>query len=271
MSDTIVVTAPNPATNLPSYGGGIFPAGHSSPNQGQIFLQVTLPYYASYKFCLDTLLFLEDYINKHSASDPLTLQVVANNIRYFCNADTNLVKTPRMTVYDAYHSRNPAPAYYDYHSMNIPEMSGNVTTPIAAMAHFIWGNGQTRSVKLTDVGLKIHPNQIPQIMNIVNSGVVGSFPISTDFSRNTGDDNVIAGAYLGHITMKTEGMLNIDAAGNWGYSGVGRAYNDVFDFNLGDFRGPVAEASTRLGAKFTGTPYQIALPGEIPITGTGKR
>lgn len=273
MSDTIVVTAPNPSIDPPSYGGGLFDstAPNHSPSAGQIFLQVTLPFYQSANFCISSLAWLEKYIADHGATNPLTLQVVANNIRYFCNADTNLVHNPRISVYDAYHSMNPAPAKYDYHSMSIPEMSGNVTTPIAAFGHYLWGNGQERKVNLTDIGLKITPSQISPVMNIVNSGVVGTFPISTNFTRDTSIDGVIPAAYLGNITLKTEGSLVIDAGGSWHYNGVIHAYNDVFDFNPSTHRGVIAESLTRLGRLFTGSSYPISMPGQINISGSGQR
>lgn len=150
-------------------------------------------------------------------------------------------------------------------------MSGNVVTPISAFAHYLWGNGESRYVNLPDVGLKVTPDQIPELMNIVNSGVTGNVPVSVKFVRDTSTDSIIPAAYLGHITLQTEGTLNIQSGGAWSYNGVIRAYDDVFDFNLGDFRGPIAESLTFLGSTFTGTAYSISMPGEINITGSGQR
>ncbi len=273
MSDTIFVTAPNPSVNLPGYGGGFFDTSAPShtPNAGQLFLQVTLPFYQSPNLCLSTLAWLEKYIKEHGANNPLTLQVVANNVRYFCNADTNLVHNPGLNVYEAYHSTNPAPAKYDYHSMNIEQMSGNVTTPIAAFGHYLWGDGKARRVNLSDVGLKIKVNQIAPVISIIKSGVVGNFPISVDFNRDTFLDGIIPATYLGNITLKTEGMLSIQKGGTWNYHGVVRAYNDRFDFDPGTHRGPIAESLTRLGGMFSGQSFDIMLPGEIRIKGTGHR
>ncbi len=69
---------------------------------------------------------------------PLTLQIISTNIGYFCNADRNLVLHPGISVYDAYHFAKPAPSKYDYRSMNMKQISGNVTTPIVALAHYLW-------------------------------------------------------------------------------------------------------------------------------------
>ncbi len=207
MSDTIVVVAPNPAIDLPGYGGGFLASntGNHFNNGGPGALQVMLSFFNSPNLCVTALESLEKYISEHGATNPLTLQVVANNVRYFCNADANLVHNPRISVYDAYFSVNSAPAKYDYHSMNIPQMSGNVTTPVTAFGHYLWGNGQERMVNLNDVGLKVMPSEISPIMNIVNSGVVGTFPISVDFNRDTSIDGLVPASYLGNIKMKTEG------------------------------------------------------------------
>ncbi|EIV2285192.1 MULTISPECIES: lipid II-degrading bacteriocin [Klebsiella] len=269
--ETMTVTASVPPVGNLSYGGGMFSPTISGPSEGQIFLQVTLPYYQSEKFCADQLNWLVQYIKKHGASDPMTIQVAANNIRYLCNADTNLVKNPKTLVYDAFHSRSPAPANYDYRSMNLKQMSGSVVTPGAAFAHYLWGNGETRFVNLPDVGLKVTPQQIPELMKLVNSGVTGAIPVSVKFSRDTSTDSITAGAYLGHITLQTEGTLNVTGNGAWTYNGVIRAYDDTYDFNLGNFRGPIAESLTFLGSTFSGKPYQISLPGQINISGSGKR
>lgn len=270
--DTIVVTAPNPATDLPSYGGGFFPsAPHSQQDAGTIFAQSGMGYYQTAGFCYDTLAFLEKFIKEHGAKDPLTLQVVANNLRYACHADRNLVLHPGLNVYFAYHTSKPAPNKYDYRSMNIKQMSGESVTPLVAFAHYLWGEGQERSVSIAKLGLKISPSEIPAIMNIVNSGVVGTFPIASDFARDTFKDSVITGGYLGNITMRTEGTLTISAGGNWSYNGVGRAYNDKFDFNPSTHRGVIAESLTRLGGIYSGKAYEISIPGQIAIKGSGKR
>ena len=87
----------------------------------------------------------------------------------------------------------------------------------------------------------------------------------------TGDYNVITGAYLGNITLKTEGTLTISANGSWTYNGVVRSYDDKYDFNASTHRGVIGESLTRLGAMFSGKEYQILLPGEIHIKESGKR
>ncbi|WP_319803147.1 lipid II-degrading bacteriocin, partial [Klebsiella pneumoniae] len=278
MSETMVVVATPTGFEPAGYGGGLFSPStpNHSPSQGQIFLQVTLPYYQSTKFCQDSMAWLAQYVKTHGAQDPLTIQVVANNIRYFLNADTNLCHNPKQNVWEAFHSEmthsGPPPAKYDYHSMSLKQMSGNVVTPAAAFGHYLWGNGEARYVNLPDVGLKITPQMIPELMNIVNSGVTGHIPVDIKFVHDTSvSGGIVPAAYLGHITLRTEGTLDIQSGGAWTYNGVARAFNDTYDFNLGDFRGPIAESMTFLGSQFTGKQYEISMPGQINISGSGRR
>lgn len=227
--ETLTVHAPSPSTNLPSYGNGAFSlSAPHVPGAGPLLVQVVYSFFQSPNMCLQALTQLEDYIKKHGASNPLTLQIISTNIGYFCNADRNLVLHPGISVYDAYHFAKPAPSQYDYRSMNMKQMSGNVTTPIVALAHYLWGNGAERSVNIANIGLKISPMKINQIKDIIKSGVVGTFPVSTKFTHATGDYNVITGAYLGNITLKTEGTLTISANGSWTYNGVVRSYDDKY-------------------------------------------
>lgn len=274
MDEQLVVTAPSPSTNLPQYGNGEFSptppngSGGAGPG-GQI--QLVYSFFQSPNFCLQALTQLEDYIKKHGASDPLTLQVIATNVGYMCNADRNLVLNPNSSVYDAYHKSSPAPNQYDYRSMSMKEISGNVTSPIVAIAHYLWGNGEARSVNIANIGLQISPISIPSVAQIVNAGVVGSFPISGKFTHNTEDYNIITGSYLGSITLKTEGIVTVSSNGSWTYNGVVRAYDDKYDFNLSTHRGVIGEALTRLGARYSGKEYGISIPGQIDIKGSGKR
>lgn len=155
--------------------------------------------------------------------------------------------------------------------MNMKQMSGNVTTPIVALAHYLWGNGAERSVNIANIGLKISPMKINQIKDIIKSGVVGTFPVSTKFTHATGDYNVITGAYLGNITLKTEGTLTISANG----SGLTMALfvhmmiNTILTPAL-----TVASSESRSqgsGRCFLVKSTRYCFPGEIHIKESGKR
>lgn len=269
MPDTITVVAVPPVSDI-SLGSGYSAVSMSAGNRisaGPTYLQMAYPYYDSPQLAIDCAKFMSDYLDSHNANDPNTLSVIAKNIGHFCWADSRLVSKPNLQVLDAF----GGPKAYNYSTMNIPQLSGDVTTPITAWAHFLWGNGAPRTVNLASVGLRIQPNQIDPVMNFVNSGAVGTFSINERFSRDTTLDGIIPAAYLGHVTLKTEGTLTIASSGAWFYDGVVRAYNDVYDANPSDFRGPLGEWSTKVLRHFSGTPYEISMPGEIAVKGNGFR
>jgi hypothetical protein len=185
-----------------------------------------------------------------------------------------MVNYPKLSPYQAIHNGKDFPTKYDYVTRQMTQLSGDVTTPITAWAHYLWGNGAARTVNLSDVGLRIQPNQITPVMNIVNSGAVGTFNISGDagnFNRNTMLDGIIPAAYLGNISMRTEGVLTIVSSGAWNYNGVVRAFDDKYDANPSIYRGPIGEYSTSVLAHFSGKEFPIHIPGQLDIKGTGFR
>jgi len=273
MTDTITSTGipPTPSTFL---GGGYsaISSGFAAqgPNEGQLFLQVTLPYYQSPKVAQGCAAWISKYMDTHDLKDPKTMQVVASNVATFCYADTRLVKQPKMSNYDAIHT-GPGAGNFNYNTQSVNELSGTAMSSIAAWAHYMWGDGKERFVKLENIGLRIQPNQIAPVMNIVNSGRVGTFQIAENFSRNTMLDGIIPASYLGNVTLKTEGKLTIQSSGAWTYNGVVRGYNDIYDANPSTFRGPIGEFSTKVLDYTKGKPYQISMPGQIAVKGTGFR
>ncbi|MDM4884921.1 lipid II-degrading bacteriocin [Escherichia coli] len=229
MADTLIVLASPTGYEPPGYGGGYFPPSLSgrhpaASGTGPRAIQGAISFFNSSAMCANTLSWLADYVKKHGASDPLTIQVVTNNIRYFLNADRNLCLNPHISVFDAYMSTKSPAARYNYRSMSMKQMSGKNVTVLAAFGHYLWGNGEARYVNLQDVGLNITPQQIPELMKIISSGVTGNIPIDIRFNHNTFDSGgVIPAAYLGNVSLQTKGTLSIKQGGAWSYNGVVRA------------------------------------------------
>lgn len=271
---TVTALVPTYSSGLNTGTGGysamsaMGPVGASS---GQMMLQIVLPYYESAKMAQDCAAWISNFIDTHDMNNPKNQDIVKANIQIHCYGDRTKVNNKKITAFDAIHGRSPAPSSYDYVTQQITEMSGSVTTPITAWAHFLWGNGADRTIKLENLGLRIQPNQIAPVMNIVKSGVVGTFNVIERFNRNTMLDGIIPAATVGNISLRTEGTLIISSSGAWNYNGVVRAYNDTYDANPGTYRGPIGEWSTKVLSKFGGTPYQISIPGQIDISGTGFR
>jgi len=242
-------------------------ANQVSPGPTQA--QFLIPYAASPQFALDCANFINENIDKNGIKDPFALKNFAANVGNFCNADRLLIQHQNVTPYGAI--TNSSRGKYDYLTMQMKQMSGDVTTPITAWANFLWGDGSIRTVNLLDVGLRIQPNQISPVMDVVRSGAVGTFAINSRFTRDTMLDGIIPASYLGHVTLHTTGTLTINSLGAWNYNGSVRAYNDVYDANPSTHRGQLGEISTQVLRHFTGTPYEIEMPGSISVQGTGMR
>ncbi|WP_322973489.1 lipid II-degrading bacteriocin [Pectobacterium brasiliense] len=151
------------------------------------------------------------------------------------------------------------------------EILSGVTAPFEAFDHYLFGNGVERSININDVGFNINVSQIPPIMSLLNGKNVGHFDIGSDFVRNTALDGYSVAAYLGNITMRTEGVLNVKSDGTWQYEGVIRSYNDTYDANPSTHRGVFGEWATGVLSNFSGKPYEISIPGELKIKETGKK
>ncbi|MFJ5448513.1 lipid II-degrading bacteriocin [Pectobacterium carotovorum] len=157
---------------------------------------------------------------------------------------------------------------------NLPrsgEISSGATAPFEAFDHYLFGNGVERYININDVGFNINVSQIPPIMSLLNGKNVGRFDIGSDFVRNTALDNYSVAAYLGNITMRTEGVLNVNSDGTWQYEGVIRSYNDIYDANPSTHRGALGEWATGVLNNVSGKPYEISIPGELKIKENGKK
>lgn len=265
MNDMIVISPP---VSVPD--GSYNFVGISMGNRlsaGATATQIAAPYYGNGGLTQDCMIWLAKYVETHDLSDPNVQRVISGNIGLFCDADKKLVNNPKMMVLSAFGSNS----VYNYKKQNIKQMSGNVTTPFMALANYLWGNGEERSVPLDKIGLKLQPSKLPPVMNVVNSGVTGLYNIDGKFPYATGQDSLMTSSYLGNITLHTTGILTINSNGSWSYDGTVRAYNDIYDANPSNHRGVIGEAATTILRYLDGTPYQISMPGEIKVTGAGER
>ncbi|EAA3682889.1 colicin [Salmonella enterica subsp. houtenae] len=269
MTDTITVVAPVPPSGSAlagNYSASTMSAGNRI-SSGPTFLQFAYPYYQSPQLAVNCAKWILDFVESHDMKNANNQQIFSENVGQFCFADKNLVDYPTMKVLDAFGGDRK----FIYSQDQISRLSGDVTTPITAWAHFLWGDGAARTVNLTDVGLRIQPNQISPVMDLVKGGAVGTFPVNAKFTRDTMLDGIIPASYLGNITLQTTGTLTINSLGAWSHDGVVKAYNDTYDANPSTHRGLLGEYSTSVLRHFSGTPYEIQMPGMIPVKGNGMR
>ncbi|MCU1752612.1 lipid II-degrading bacteriocin [Pseudomonas sp. 6D_7.1_Bac1] len=153
-----------------------------------------------------------------------------------------------------------------------PELSGGTFTPVKALTHYLWGNGEKLSVNINNIGLDIKAHEIPLLANtIVSTREAGSYHLlAPKVAYETRFDSAITGAYLGRITLKAEGNFTRHTNGSWTFDGILKAYNDIYDFNESN-RPILLETLTSAGRVLSGTRYEIEIPGEhrISLSGTG--
>jgi len=150
------------------------------------------------------------------------------------------------------------------------ELSGGILTPFSAWSHYLDGSGADVTTNINRLGLNLSTTMIPALESALASAGIGSSPINIPrISYNTKQDSWITWTWLGHITLKIEGVVNKSHDGRLTFSGVARAYNDTYDFNASTHRSELGEAATAGGRYLGGAkgkPYQIVIEGEVPIS-----
>lgn len=159
------------------------------------------------------------------------------------------------------------------HGMKISdarELSGGVLTPFAAWSHYLDGSGADVVTRLERLGLNPSVTKIPALEVALASATVGSSPVHLPkIPYDTMQDSWITGVWLGHISLRIEGVVHKNHDGSLSFHGVARAYHDTFDFNASTHRSELGEAATAGGNYLGGArgkPYQIIIRGELPIS-----
>lgn len=151
------------------------------------------------------------------------------------------------------------------------EFSGSVLTPVAALGHFMYGEGSTAKTSINSLGLNLNAQSISALDNALASATVGSSRVSLDkVPYNTANDSWMTGLWLGNITLKVEGTITKFADGRVNFDGEARAYNDTYDANPGSWRSAFGESATAILGKIqqelNAKPYSIEIQGSYPIS-----
>lgn len=152
---------------------------------------------------------------------------------------------------------------------DVTELSGGVLSPLAALAHFLNGNGAPMWTDINNIGLDIQLSELPALSNAMQAASEGVTAVSFDkVPYNTESDSYLTAAWLGNITLKVEGSI-IKSGDSVVFDGVARAYNDVYDANPASFRSDLAENATTvlraIEALSPAQPYEIQIVGEVPL------
>ncbi|MHC8303032.1 lipid II-degrading bacteriocin [Pseudomonas sp. ZS1P83] len=180
-------------------------------------------------------------------------------------ADNYICLNPNMSPAQAlnYTSRN-------FKAGSVPEstgLSGGALTPVAALGHFLYGNGAAAETNINSLGLNLSRTSIPMLENALATAPVGRTVIALDkVPYNTSSDSWMTASWLGNITLKIEGTIIKQDNGKLFFQGGARAYNDIYDANPSTFRSSVGENATSVLAAVE--KYLNAKPYEIAIQGT---
>jgi hypothetical protein len=153
---------------------------------------------------------------------------------------------------------------------SVPEstgLSGGVITPIAALGHFLYGNGASAEANINSLGLNLSRTPIPMLEAAFAAAPIGRTVITLDkVPYNTSSDSWMTASWLGNITLKIEGAMIKQENGRMNFNGGARAYNDIYDANPSTFRSAVGENATSVLAAIE--KYLNAAPYEISLKGT---
>lgn len=203
---------------------------------------------------------------------------VVPSFRMDCNslewADTYLSSRPSTLPGEAlwYVSRTMDTGNKTVPEASMPtQFSGSVLTPVAALGHFMYGNGTDARTSINSLGLNLNSSSIAALDNALASATVGSSRISLDkIPYDTANDSWMTGLWLGNITLKVEGTITKFSDGRANFDGEARAYNDTYDANPGTWRSAFGESATavlsKIQEKLNATPYSIEIHGSYPIS-----
>lgn len=153
-----------------------------------------------------------------------------------------------------------------------PKLSGGTFSPVKALGHYLWGNGDKLEVDINSIGLNIREHALPLLgQTIESTRSSGTYHlIDPKVEYNIFNDSIATGSYLGRITLKVEGDFTRHADSSWQFTGVVKAYHDRYDFNASN-RPRALEELTTAGRALPGKSYDIDISGEhrIHLIGAG--
>ncbi|MGF6690433.1 hypothetical protein M2318_000477 [Metapseudomonas resinovorans] len=145
--------------------------------------------------------------------------------------------------------------------------SGGPLTPMHALAHSFYGKGAPAKFPIENIGLRVNLKETKEFMNAIsNSRVPGIYAVDVRFAHDTAKDSVAAGLALGNITLRVAGNFTRLSNGGWHFSGVIRAFDDIYDANKSTHRPWIGGRATELLSKIKGQDYSISIPGEVSVS-----
>jgi len=146
--------------------------------------------------------------------------------------------------------------------------------PIAALAHWVDGNGQNVKISLNALGLTLQPSQIKGgfYEEIRKYRPAGSFPINMRFSYNTFNQGQYIGGTIGRVQGEITGTLTVKADGTFTFDGSYTLLPDYYNADAGDrtwYQESLTTFLNWIGETFGQTDYWIEFDGSVPFIDSG--
>ena len=126
-----------------------------------------------------------------------------------------------------------------------------------------FGEINTSEVKVTD---------FPAVKRLLLEKRIGKHPVTWKNKKDnlpfstTGDQSL----YLGDVSLKLEGTLEIKTDCTWSFDGTLKCFDDLYDFNASTHRSAIGECLTAVGRKTKGKPFYVEIRGEKNIKENGR-
>ena len=143
---------------------------------------------------------------------------------------------------------------------------------ITALLYYMGRSGTTQEMSFAEIDVSsVNPTEFNEISKLIKNCAKGCHNIIDDtFCLDTGVKSFDQAYFLGFITLKTSGKLEIGRNGNWQYNGQLKAANDDYNFNASNHRTKTGERLTTLGRFIPGVEYSIRFNGVVSFSGSGN-
>jgi RHS repeat-associated protein len=118
---------------------------------------------------------------------------------------------------------------------------------------------------------EVSVKDFPVVKRLLSEGKPGKYAVAWKSRKDnlpfatSGDQSL----YLGNVSLKLEGTLEIKTDCTWKFDGTLKCFDDIYDFNASTHRSWLGEWLTSIGRKTSGKPFDIEIRGQKPISENG--
>lgn len=250
MSDMIVTATP---VYRGSYDYGIYNNDHGFPDAAQRFL-IARATGAEDGTLTATL--LDQCLNPRIKGNTQSIETILRNGAY---VEELRAKNPHLSYWSEYQGNKV------FNASQQTELTNGAMAPIAALYHYILGDGSAMSADLGKLSFNFNRDNLVPVNTILNSGQIGSFQIDSPIGYDFRQSSWWEWSYLGRVSLRLNGTLKVDSAGQWSFQGTVTGTKDIYDANPDASRGIIGELLTDVLRSLNGQVFDINFKGEHQI------